>query len=92
MTVTKLVRNDIPSTQENLMKWALDNGYSPVTSYTIAPVANRFHLRLENNGKCDVSHLLASVFQRKLLSEGLSFPCICCWLPAIRLYNLSVSP
>nr|O88393.1 RecName: Full=Transforming growth factor beta receptor type 3; Short=TGF-beta receptor type 3; Short=TGFR-3; AltName: Full=Betaglycan; AltName: Full=Transforming growth factor beta receptor III; Short=TGF-beta receptor type III; Flags: Precursor [Mus musculus]AAC28564.1 betaglycan [Mus musculus] len=49
MTVTKLVRNDYPSTQENLMKWALDNGYSPVTSYTIAPVANRFHLRLENN-------------------------------------------
>lgn len=49
MTMTKLVRDDIPSTQENLMKWALDNGYSPVTSYTMAPVANRFHLRLENN-------------------------------------------
>lgn len=54
MTMTKLVRDDIPSTQENLMKWALDNGYSPVTSYTMVPVANRFHLRLENNGKYDV--------------------------------------
>ncbi|EGW07955.1 transforming growth factor beta receptor type 3 [Cricetulus griseus] len=49
MTVTKLKRDDIPSTQENLMQWALDNGYSPVTSYTMAPAANRFHLRLENN-------------------------------------------
>uniref|UniRef100_A0A8C8ZUI7 Transforming growth factor beta receptor type 3 n=1 Tax=Prolemur simus TaxID=1328070 RepID=A0A8C8ZUI7_PROSS len=49
MTMTKSIRDDIPSTQGNLMKWALDNGYSPVTSYTMAPVANRFHLRLENN-------------------------------------------
>ncbi|XP_006899023.1 PREDICTED: transforming growth factor beta receptor type 3 isoform X1 [Elephantulus edwardii] len=49
MAMTKSTRNDIPSTQENLVKWALDNGYSPVTSYTMAPVANRFHLRLENN-------------------------------------------
>nr|XP_044994180.1 transforming growth factor beta receptor type 3 [Jaculus jaculus] len=49
MTMTKSIRDDIPSTQENLIKWALDNGYSPVTSYTVAPVANRFHLRLENN-------------------------------------------
>lgn len=91
MTVTKLVRDDIPSTQENLMKWALDNGYSPVTSYTMAPVANRFHLRLENNGKCDVSHLLDSVSQRKLLREGLLFPCICRYLPAIHLNSLSVT-
>ncbi|XP_003478980.2 transforming growth factor beta receptor type 3 [Cavia porcellus] len=49
MTMTTSIRNDIPSTQENLVKWALDNGYSPVTSYTVAPVANRFHLRVENN-------------------------------------------
>lgn len=53
MIMTKSIRDDIPSTQENLVKWALDNGYSPVTSYTVAPVANRFHLQLENNGKCD---------------------------------------
>ncbi|MBZ3870695.1 Transforming growth factor beta receptor type 3, partial [Sciurus carolinensis] len=49
MAMTKSIRDDIPSTQENLLKWALDNGYSPITSYTVAPVANRFHLRLENN-------------------------------------------
>ncbi|ELW72634.1 Transforming growth factor beta receptor type 3 [Tupaia chinensis] len=49
MTMTKSIREDIPSHQENLVKWALDNGYGPVTSYTRAPVANRFHLRLENN-------------------------------------------
>lgn len=49
MTMTRSIRNDIPSTQENLVKWALDNGYSPVTSYTLAPVANRFHIRVENN-------------------------------------------
>ncbi|KAM6167754.1 transforming growth factor beta receptor type 3 [Erethizon dorsatum] len=49
MTMTTSIRNDIPSTQENLLKWASDNGYSPVTSYTVAPVANRFHLRVENS-------------------------------------------
>ncbi|XP_004455627.2 transforming growth factor beta receptor type 3 [Dasypus novemcinctus] len=49
MTITKSIKDDIPSTQENLVKWAVDNGYSPVTSYTMAPVANRFHLRLANN-------------------------------------------
>lgn len=53
MVMTKSIRDDIPSTQENLVKWALDNGYSPVTSYTMAPVANRFHLQLENNGTFD---------------------------------------
>uniref|UniRef100_G3T4T9 Transforming growth factor beta receptor type 3 n=1 Tax=Loxodonta africana TaxID=9785 RepID=G3T4T9_LOXAF len=51
MTMTKSIRDDIPSTQENLVKWALDNGYSPVISYTMAPVANRFHLQLENNAE-----------------------------------------
>ena len=53
MIMTKSKRDDIPSTQESLVKWALDNGYSPVTSYTVAPMANRFHLRLESNGKYD---------------------------------------
>lgn len=51
MIMTKSIRDDIPSAQENLVKWALYNGYSPITSYTLAPVANRFHLRVENNGK-----------------------------------------
>ncbi|XP_059130883.1 transforming growth factor beta receptor type 3 [Peromyscus eremicus] len=49
MTMTKLIRKDINSTQEDLIKWALDNGYSPVMSYTKAPVANRFSVWLENN-------------------------------------------
>ncbi|XP_042532824.1 transforming growth factor beta receptor type 3 [Dipodomys spectabilis] len=49
MAMTKSIRADIPSTQENLVKWALDNGFGPVTSYTMAPVANRFHLRIDNN-------------------------------------------
>uniref|UniRef100_H0XF75 Transforming growth factor beta receptor type 3 n=1 Tax=Otolemur garnettii TaxID=30611 RepID=H0XF75_OTOGA len=49
MTMTKSIRDDIPSTQGKLIRWALDNGYSPVTSYTMAPVANRFHLQLDNN-------------------------------------------
>lgn len=49
MIMTKSIRDDIPSTQENLFKWALFNNYSPITSYTLAPVANRFHLRVENN-------------------------------------------
>lgn len=49
MVMTKSKRDDIPSTQQSLVKWALDNGYSPVTSYTVAPMANRFHLRLESN-------------------------------------------
>lgn len=62
MTVTKSVKNDTLSTQENLVQWALDNGYSPVTSYTMVPVANRFHLRLENsNGTCGVLSLGRSV-------------------------------
>ncbi|OBS82151.1 hypothetical protein A6R68_23859, partial [Neotoma lepida] len=49
MTMTRLIKEDINFTQENLMKWALDNGYSPVTSYTKAPVANRFYIQLEDN-------------------------------------------
>ncbi|KAK2493386.1 hypothetical protein MC885_002335, partial [Smutsia gigantea] len=49
MVMTKSKRDDVPSTQESLVRWALDNDYSPVTSYTVAAVANRFHLRLGNN-------------------------------------------
>ncbi|XP_074858335.1 transforming growth factor beta receptor type 3 isoform X3 [Carettochelys insculpta] len=49
MTMTKLVVPDIPSSHENLIKWAYDHGYSPVTSYTKAPVANRFHLQIEDH-------------------------------------------
>uniref|UniRef100_A0A8C8S1E7 Transforming growth factor beta receptor 3 n=1 Tax=Pelusios castaneus TaxID=367368 RepID=A0A8C8S1E7_9SAUR len=48
MTMTKLVILDVPSSHENLIKWAYDHGYRPVASYTLAPVANRFHLRIED--------------------------------------------
>ena len=51
MVMTKTMLSDIPSSHENLMTWAYDHGYRPVTSYTKAPVANRFHLRLEDPGK-----------------------------------------
>ncbi|XP_056379142.1 transforming growth factor beta receptor type 3 isoform X3 [Hyla sarda] len=37
---------DIPATQERLSKWASDRGYT-VTSYTHAPVANKFHILLQ---------------------------------------------
>uniref|UniRef100_A0A8C5R0K1 Transforming growth factor beta receptor 3 n=1 Tax=Leptobrachium leishanense TaxID=445787 RepID=A0A8C5R0K1_9ANUR len=45
----KLVIPTIPSTKENLVKWALDNKYFPVSSFTSAPVANRFNIRLLND-------------------------------------------
>uniref|UniRef100_A0ABM5G8Q4 Transforming growth factor beta receptor type 3 isoform X2 n=1 Tax=Pogona vitticeps TaxID=103695 RepID=A0ABM5G8Q4_9SAUR len=48
MVMTKTMLSDIPSSHENLIAWAYDHGYRPVTSYTKAPVANRFHLRLED--------------------------------------------
>lgn len=58
MTMSKLVIPDIPSSHESLIKWAHDRGYSPVISYTKAPVANRFHLRLEDTGKSKDGFLL----------------------------------
>ncbi|XP_061489642.1 transforming growth factor beta receptor type 3 [Rhineura floridana] len=48
MVMTKTIFSDIPSSHESLIVWAYDHGYLPVTSYTKAPVANRFHLRLED--------------------------------------------
>ncbi|RXM27832.1 Transforming growth factor beta receptor type 3 [Acipenser ruthenus] len=44
ITTAKL---DLPSSAEALIKWVNDHGYGPVTTYTNAPVANRFHVRLE---------------------------------------------
>ncbi|XP_018116515.1 transforming growth factor beta receptor type 3 isoform X3 [Xenopus laevis] len=43
---SKSVIPDMPSTKASLMKWAFDRGFSPVTSYTYAPVANQFQIRL----------------------------------------------
>lgn len=51
MTMSRSVIPDIPSSHESLIKWAYEHNYSPVTSYTKAPVANRFHLQLEDTGK-----------------------------------------
>ncbi|XP_042319440.1 transforming growth factor beta receptor type 3 isoform X2 [Sceloporus undulatus] len=48
MVMTKTILSDLPSSHESLIMWAYDHGYRPVSSYTKAPVANRFHLRLED--------------------------------------------
>ncbi|XP_065410324.1 transforming growth factor beta receptor type 3 isoform X9 [Chrysemys picta bellii] len=86
MIMTKLVIPDIPSSHENLIKWAYDHGYHPVTSYTIAPVANRFHLRIEDSEMNDEDHpfLLPELtklpdnplpaLKEPTLSDGLGFP------------------
>ncbi|CAH2311519.1 transforming growth factor beta receptor type 3 isoform X1, partial [Pelobates cultripes] len=46
---SKHVDSSIPSAKENLVKWAMDNGYSEVSSFTHAPVANRFQIKLLND-------------------------------------------
>ncbi|XP_069823762.1 transforming growth factor beta receptor type 3 isoform X2 [Dendropsophus ebraccatus] len=46
LMTNKLVMADIPATQERLIKWATDRDY-PVTSYTHVPVANKFHILLD---------------------------------------------
>lgn len=51
MAMSKTILSNIPSSHEDLIMWASERGYRPVTSYTKAPVANRFHLRLEDPGK-----------------------------------------
>ncbi|KAM3915441.1 transforming growth factor beta receptor type 3 isoform 2-T2 [Leptodactylus fuscus] len=43
---SKQVMQNIPSSQERLVKWAYDKNY-PVTSYTFVPVANKFHIKLD---------------------------------------------
>ncbi|XP_006275134.1 transforming growth factor beta receptor type 3 isoform X2 [Alligator mississippiensis] len=75
MTMSKLVIPDIPSSHESLIKWAHDRGYSPVISYTKAPVANRFHLRLEDTEPTellDTKPLPAP--NNPLFNDGLGFP------------------
>jgi len=53
MSMSKSIKPNIPSSHESLIKWAYEHNYSPVTSYTKAPVANRFHLQLEDTGKLE---------------------------------------
>ncbi|XP_025893663.1 transforming growth factor beta receptor type 3 [Nothoprocta perdicaria] len=88
MTMSKSIIPDIPSSHESLIKWAYEHNYSPVTSYTKAPVANRFHLQLEDTEEMndeevhslppeltellDASPLPAP--KNPALSEGLAFP------------------
>ncbi|XP_030062935.1 transforming growth factor beta receptor type 3 isoform X2 [Microcaecilia unicolor] len=49
MFMTKTVLPTIPSSRENLLKWASDHDYSPVTSYTEVQVANRFHIQIADD-------------------------------------------
>ncbi|XP_075689341.1 transforming growth factor beta receptor type 3 isoform X2 [Rhinoderma darwinii] len=44
---SKQVIQNIPSTQEQLIKWASAENY-PATSYTYVPVANKFHIKLDD--------------------------------------------
>ncbi|RXM99729.1 Transforming growth factor beta receptor type 3 [Acipenser ruthenus] len=46
ITTAKL---DLPSSAEALIKWVNDHGYGPVTTYTNAPVANRFDAKHRDN-------------------------------------------
>ncbi|XP_065512136.1 transforming growth factor beta receptor type 3 [Caloenas nicobarica] len=88
MTMSKSVRPDIPSSYESLIKWAYEHNYSPITSYTKAPVANRFHLQLEDTEEMndEEDHSLPLELTELLginplpapknpaLSDGLTFP------------------
>ncbi|XP_040264349.1 transforming growth factor beta receptor type 3 isoform X3 [Bufo bufo] len=44
---SKQVIQNIPSTQERLIKWASEQNY-PVTFYTYVPVANKFDIKLDD--------------------------------------------
>uniref|UniRef100_F7B8Z7 Transforming growth factor beta receptor 3 n=1 Tax=Monodelphis domestica TaxID=13616 RepID=F7B8Z7_MONDO len=74
MAMTKSIRKDMPSTQENLVRWAFDNGYSPVTSYTMAPEANRFHLWLENNEEMSDEEEHSTPPELRILLGGSPLP------------------
>lgn len=63
MQVMKLPKQPLPLGSQNLIKWAEEHGYSPVTSYTSTPVANHFNLRLREQ---DVVDPLESTFPPEL--------------------------
>lgn len=48
MLTSKMVILNIPSTQESLIKWASNENY-PANSYTHAPVANKFLIKLTDD-------------------------------------------
>lgn len=49
--VRKSPRQNLPSGSQDLIKWAEEHNYGPVTSYTNTPVANHFHVRLREPGE-----------------------------------------
>lgn len=72
MMMVKTIMADIPSSHESLITWAYNHSYSPVSSYTKAPVANRFHLRLEDAGK-EADWLVSNAAVFLILSGSLLF-------------------
>uniref|UniRef100_A0A8C3R9U3 Transforming growth factor beta receptor 3 n=1 Tax=Cyanoderma ruficeps TaxID=181631 RepID=A0A8C3R9U3_9PASS len=85
MTMSKAVIPDLPSSHESLIKWAYEHNYSPVISYTKAPVANRFHLQLEDTEEMndeedhslppELTELLgANPLPAPKNTDGLTFP------------------
>ncbi|XP_043941595.1 transforming growth factor beta receptor type 3 [Protopterus annectens] len=74
--------SDLPSHQ-NLIQWAKSNGYSPVATYTKAPVANRFQIRLTETETMEAGdptdfplfpNFRALPPQIPTLSEDIGFP------------------
>lgn len=63
MQVSKSPKQHLPSGPQALIKWAGDQGYGPVTSYTNTPVANHFTIRLREP---DVADPLESMFPPEL--------------------------
>ncbi|RMC08498.1 hypothetical protein DUI87_14743 [Hirundo rustica rustica] len=85
MAMSKSVIPDLPSSHESLIKWAYEHNYSPVISYTKAPVANRFHLQLEDTEEMndeedhslppELTELLgANPLPAPKNTDGLTFP------------------
>ncbi|XP_072275994.1 transforming growth factor beta receptor type 3 isoform X2 [Pyxicephalus adspersus] len=48
LLTSKLMIPNIPSTKEKIIKWASEKNHS-VNSYTHAPVANKFHIKLDDD-------------------------------------------
>ncbi|KAM6963097.1 transforming growth factor beta receptor type 3 [Aplochiton taeniatus] len=73
MHVSKNSKYQLPSGAQALIKWAKDQGFGPVTSYTSTPVANHFHLRLREP---DVVDPLERPFppELSLLPDSFSLP------------------
>uniref|UniRef100_A0A3B3W0P8 Transforming growth factor, beta receptor III n=1 Tax=Poecilia latipinna TaxID=48699 RepID=A0A3B3W0P8_9TELE len=58
MVETTSPRQLLPSGSQALIKWAVENGYNPVTSYTSTPMANHFNIRLREQGNLKVTSRL----------------------------------